>query len=327
MRASDPDAHGARDHDGAARLVSVPLVVLAGGLSTRYGRLKQLDPLGPGGEAIMDYNVYDAARAGFDRMIFVVRPEIKQAVREHVANVVGDTLRLEFVHQDLDELPEGFRTPPDRVRPWGTGHAVLCASRLIHGPFAVCNSDDLYGPGAFSMMYEHLSSDPVPTEAALVGYTLDQTLSGRGGVARGVCVLSRDGLLSRVSEVREIRRIDGWIAGMYTDGSSLDLSGDEIVSMNLWGFTAPIIEHMHRQFACFLGRWGADTSREFFLSTAVNDQIQIRASQVYVLHAPDTWFGVTHAEDRDQAVEILRQRVEEGAYPASLREAFSALDT
>lgn len=305
--------------------MTVPLVVLAAGLSTRYGRLKQLDPLGPGGEAIMDYNVYDAARAGFGRMIFVVRPEIEQAVREHVAEVVGDNLPLEFVHQDLDDLPEGFRTPPDRVRPWGTAQAVLCASKLVDGPFAVCNSDDLYGPGAFLMMYQHLSSDPVPTEAALVGYTLDQTLLGRGGVARGVCVLSRDGLLARISEVREIRRIDGWISGMYTDGSTLELSGNEVVSMNLWGFTAPVIDHMRRQFARFLGHWGADTSREFFLSTAVNDQIEIGASHVFVLHAPDAWFGVTHAEDREQALETLRQRVEEGAYPASLSNAFSAL--
>ena len=306
--------------------MTVPLVVLAAGLSTRYGSLKQLDPLGPSGEAIMDYNVYDAARAGFARMIFVVRPEIEDAVREHVAEVVGDNIPLHFVHQSLDALPEGFRAPPDRVRPWGTGHAVLGASKLIDGPFAVCNSDDLYGPGAFLMMYQHLSSDPVPTEAALVGYPLDQTLSGRGGVARGVCVLSRDGLLSRISEVREIRRIDGWIAGMYPDGSSLELSGDEIVSMNLWGFTEPVIELLRRQFTRFLDHWGADTSREFFLSTAVNDQIQIGASAVYVLHAPDSWFGVTHAEDRSLALETLRRRVEEGAYPASLAQGFAEMD-
>lgn len=305
--------------------MTLPLVVLAGGLSTRYGRLKQLDPLGPNGETIMDYNVFDAVRAGFARMIFVVRPEIEEAVRDHVSKVVGGNVPLDFVHQDLDELPEGFRAPPDRIRPWGTGHAVLCASKLIDGPFAVCNSDDLYGPGAFSMMYQHLSQDPVPTEAALVGYTLDHTLSGHAGVARGVCVLSRDGLLSRISEVREIRRIDGWITGMYTDGSTLELSGDEIVSMNLWGFTAPVIDHMRRQFTRFLGRWGADTDREFFLSTAVNNQIQIGASQVYVLHAPDSWFGVTHAEDRSRALETLRQRVDEGAYPASLAQGFSEM--
>jgi hypothetical protein len=132
-------------------------------------------------------------------------------------------------------------------------------------------------------------------------------------------------LLSRISEVREIRRIDGWISGMYTDGSTLELSGDEIVSMNLWGFTDPVIDHLRRQFTRFLGRWGADTTREFFLSTAVNDQIQIGASQVHVLHAPDAWFGVTHAEDRDRAVEALRQRVNEGVYPASLAESFSTM--
>ena len=314
--------HGGCDED---ELVTLPLVVLAGGLSTRYGCLKQLDPLGPSGEAIMDYNVFDSARAGFDHMVFVVRPEIEHEVRDHLAAVVGDAIAMDFVHQKLDELPEGFRAPPDRARPWGTGHAVLSASKFIDGPFAVCNADDLYGPGAFSMIYEHLSAHPVPTEAALVGYTLDQTLSGSAGVARGVCVLSRDALLSRISEVQQIRRIDGWITGMYTDGSRLELSGDEIVSMNLWGFTEPVIDHMRRQFTRFLGYWSADTSREFLISTAVNDQVQVGSALVHVLHAPDTWFGVTHAEDGDRARESLQRRVDEGAYPARLADGFAAM--
>lgn len=213
--------------------MTLPLVILAGGLSTRYGRLKQLDPLGPSGESIMDYNVFDAARAGFDEMIFVVRREIEQDIRDHVAAIVGDAVPMEFVHQGLEDVPDGYGAPPDRARPWGTGHAVLSASQLIHGPFAVCNADDLYGPGAFRMMHEHLSAQPVPTEAALVAYPLNQTLSGSGGVARGVCVLSRDGMLSRVSEVQQIRRTDHRITGVYTDGSRLELSGGEIVSMNL----------------------------------------------------------------------------------------------
>ena len=305
--------------------MTLPLVILAGGLSTRYGRLKQLDPLGPSGESIMDYNVFDAARAGFDEVIFVVRREIEQDIRDHVAAIVGDAVPMEFVHQGLEDVPDGYGAPPDRARPWGTGHAVLSASQLINGPFAVCNADDLYGPGAFRMMHEHLSAQPVPTEAALVAYPLNQTLSGSGGVARGVCVLSRDGMLSRVSEVQQIRRTDHRITGIYTDGSRLELSGGEIVSMNIWGFTEPVVEHLQRQFTRFLDHWGADTTQEFLLSTAVNDQVQVESTRVFVLHAPDEWFGVTHAEDGDRARRTLQSRVDEGAYPKSLAEGFAAM--
>lgn len=182
--------------------MSIPLVVLAAGLSTRYGRLKQLDPLGPGGEAIMDFNVFDAALAGFDSVTYVVRREIMDDVRAHVERVIGGTFPTRFVCQELDQLPEGFRAPPDRIKPWGTTHAVLCAADGIEYPFAVCNADDLYGPGAFRLLYEHLTLDPLPTEATLVGYTLEDTLSGAGGVARGVCVLAQLDLLDRVTEVR-----------------------------------------------------------------------------------------------------------------------------
>ncbi len=302
-----------------------PLVVLAAGLSTRYGRLKQLDPLGPAGEAIMDYNVYDAARAGFDEVVFVVRGEIEEAVREHVARVVGGALPYRFVHQRVDDLPDGFRAPPDRGKPWGTGHAVLCAARGIAGPFAVCNADDLYGPGAFRALHTFLFAQGAPTEAALVGYTLRETLSGSGGVARGICVLGREGLLARISEVRQIRRIDGWITGITLDGEPIELTGDEIVSMNLWGFTPPVIELLGRQFRRFLFYWGADTVQEFYLSTALNGQIEIGATRVGVLHAEDHWFGVTHAGDRDRAREALAARIRRGVYPENLAEAFRTL--
>lgn len=305
--------------------LSLPLVVLAAGLSTRYGRLKQLDRLGPGGEAIMDFNVYDAARAGFRSVTYIVRREILDDVQRHVHDTLGGTFETNFVCQELEHLPEGFRAPPDRRKPWGTAHAVLCAADHVEGPFAVCNADDLYGPGAFRLMFDQLNRRPPDTEAALVGYSIGQTLSGAGGVARGVCVLGRDDLLRRITEVQNIQRADRWITGTTTDGTPVELSGEEIASMNLWGFTPSVIDLMRRQFRQFLEYWGADTSAECFLSTTLNDQIELEATRVRVLRAPDTWFGITHAADRARSEAILRERVASGAYPTRLADALARL--
>jgi hypothetical protein len=305
--------------------LSLPLVVLAAGLSTRYGRLKQLDPLGPGGEAIMDFNVYDAARAGFGSVTYVVRREILEDVQRHVDRLIGGTFETSYVCQELEQLPEGFRAPPERVKPWGTAHAVLCAAQEIDGPFAVCNADDLYGPDAFRLLHERLAQDPPATEAILVGYTLETTLSGSGGVARGVCIVGRDDHLERVTEVQNIRKNDGWITGTTTEGEPVELTGQELVSMNLWGFTPPAIDLLHLQFRRFLEYWGADPHAECFLSTSVNAQIERGATRVQVLRAPDTWFGVTHAADRDRSEAILRERVASGVYPRRLADALARL--
>lgn len=298
---------------------------MAAGLSTRYGRLKQLDPLGPGGEAIMDFNVLDAARAGFSSVTFVVRDEIVDAVRDHVTRIIGDTFPIHFVSQSLDALPEGFRAPPDRVKPWGTAHAVLCAAFRIEGPFAVCNADDLYGPRAFKLLYDYMTIDPPQTEAVLVGYTLEKTLSGSGGVSRGVCLLGENDLLERVTEVKNIQLADGWITGTTTDGSPVELSGQEMASMNLWGFQPTVMKLLRRQFTQFLGYWGADTQEECFLSTTVNAQIELGATSVGVLQAPDNWFGITHAADRDRSEAILRERVAAGVYPSRIADALARI--
>ena len=305
--------------------MSLSLVVLAAGLSTRYGRLKQLDPLGPGGEAIMDFNVLDAARAGFRSVTYVVRREILEDVQRHVDDTIGGTFDTNFVCQELDQLPEGFRAPPDRVKPWGTAHAVLCAAAHLEGPFAVCNADDLYGAGAFRLIFDQMSRPEPDTEAALVGYTLGATLSGAGGVARGVCILGNNDLLERVTEVQNVRREDRWITGTTTDGTPVELSGEEVASMNLWGFTPPVIDLLHRQFRRFLEYWGADPEAECFLSTSLNAQIELDATRVRVLRAPDSWFGITHAADRARSEAILRERVASGAYPTRLADALARL--
>jgi len=273
----------------------------------------------------MDFNVFDAARAGFDGVTYVVRPEILKDVEAHVHDVFGDTFPVNFVCQELEHLPEGYRAPPERKKPWGTAHAVLCAAEGMQGSFAVCNADDLYGPGAFELLYRHLATDPLPSQAALVGYTLEDTLSGEGGVARGICHLGKDDMLERVIEVLRIHTNDGWITGIETDGTPVELDGGEIVSMNLWGFTPSVVELMSRQFARFLSYWGSDTSEEFLLSTSVNRQVDVQATRVRVLHAPDTWFGITHAADRDRSAAILRERVASGTYPGRLADAFARL--
>jgi hypothetical protein len=298
------------------------LVVLAAGLSTRYGRLKQVDPMGPAGESIMDYNIFDAVGAGFSSVVFVVRPEIEDEVRKHVEAVVDGAVPTEFVHQALDQVPPEFPTPPDRRKPWGTGHAVICASSRVAGPFAVCNADDLYGADAFRQLFLHLSADPPRTEAAMVGYTLADTISGSGGVARGVCVVGRDRLLEQVTEVREIRRVERWITGEDPGGEVVELEGNEVVSMNLWGFTDPVVELLRRQFRRFLARWGGDPSSEFPLSTALGEQVQMGTVRVAVLPGRSDWFGVTHAADRSEAEAVLRARIAEGVYPANLATTF-----
>ncbi len=304
-------------------LSSLRLIVLAAGLSTRYGRLKQLEPLGPGGEAIMDYNVFDAMRAGFDGVTYVVRTEIEADLRDHVERIWGGALPTEYVSQELAELPEGFRPPPDRRKPWGTAHAVLCAAGRLAHPFAVCNADDLYGPQAFEVLHGYLSRDPVPTAGVLVGYPLHETLSDSGGVARGICHVGRDAMLEHVIEVRDIRRRHDSITGVYAEGVPVDLDGDELVSMNLWGLTPRMMEGLRRRFARFLDFWGANADREFFLSTAINEQLQVQGSTVRVLHADEPWFGLTHAGDAAPARSQLQERIAAGVYPRRLAEGLS----
>lgn len=303
--------------------MSLPLVVMAAGLSRRFGRLKQLQRVGPGGEAVLDYNVFDAVRAGFSRVVFIVRPEILDAIQGHVASVIGDRLPVDFVCQELDQLPEGFRPPPDRLKPWGTGQAVIEAARHIDGPFAVCNSDDLYGPGAFEILYQHMASAPDDGSSALVGYRLGDTLAGSGEVARGVCVLKRDSMLEGITEVRQVRRREGWVTGVEVDGEPVELSGNETVSMNLWGLMPNVVERLERQFARFLEYWGSDTQHEFFLSTAISNQIRLGYTEVQVYGALDPWFGMTHTADFDRLQRALGQRIGAGIYPERLSQGFA----
>jgi hypothetical protein len=303
------------------------LVVMAAGLATRFGGPKQLAPVGPAGEALLDYDVYDAARAGSRRVVFVVRAELADAFHVHTREVLGDAMETVFVEQRLDDLPGGRRPPPGREKPWGTAHAVLAARGAVTGPFAVCNADDCYGPGAFRLIAEHLRREAraTPPVHALAGYRLDATLSSHGGVARGVAVTDRDGLLARLEEIRDVRREAGGITGATPEGTRRAFAGDEIASMNLWGFAPDMLPVLMDQFAAFLDAAAGDPDAEFPLSTAVNAQVAEGRARLRVLAAPDRWFGMTFAADLPAARDALATLVRAGTYPADLRAAFDRL--
>jgi hypothetical protein len=300
-------------------MMNLTLVVLAAGLSTRYGRLKQLEPVGPSGEALLDYGVYDALRAGFKEIVLVTRPEIEDALREHLSEIFGPELSAAFPHQELQAIPDGYRAPEGRTKPWGTGHAVLAAEPAVHTPFVVMNADDFYGAGAFARLAEHLrDAAPGQPDFAAAGYALQYTLSPHGGVSRAVCDLDSHGYLRRVTEVKNVRRQDGVIAGVTLAGERLELGGDETISMNLWAAAAAAFPLLKHQFTRFLRGHGHDLEAEFFLSEAVNDLIAGGEARVRVLPVPGPWLGMTHPEDKPHVETRLAELVASGEYPSRL---------
>ena len=280
------------------------LVVLAAGRSTRYGRLKQTDPVGPSGETILDYSVFDAVAAGFTRVVFVVRSDIEQEFREAVGRRIEQQVDVRYAFQD--------RAGPERAKPWGTVHAVLAAEDVVGGPFGVVNADDFYGPGSFRVLAGHLGSDR-PT-AALVGFALRNTLSESGGVTRGICRFSPDHSLVTVDETFDIVS-DG--SGGAT-GSTGPLTGDEVVSMNMWGFRGSAFGPLRGRWEAFLEAHGDSATAELTIPEAVTDMIGRGELDVTVLRTDDRWFGVTHPDDRPLVVGRLRELADRGDYPADL---------
>jgi len=291
------------------------LLILAAGMGSRYGGLKQLDPVGPGGEFIIDYSVHDARHAGFDKLVFVIRRDIEAVFRETIGRRFEQHMAVEYVMQELDCLPPGVPVPPNRRKPWGTGHAILVAADVIQEPFVVINADDFYGAASFQLLAAHLN--PANFNYAMVGFVLRHTLSEFGSVARGVCQLAD----SRLINVREIVGIEkAGQAARYKNGTGEfhPLTGDEIVSMNMWGFHPDIFDHLRRQFAEFLQGNGANTAAEFYIPTVVNDLIRRGEKCVEVLPTRSTWFGVTYREDRPLVVESINRLVRRGEYPERL---------
>jgi hypothetical protein len=297
------------------------LVILAAGRASRYGRLKQLEPVGPNGEALLDYGIVDALRGGFGRIVLVVPPAMEERFLSHIGQQLGSTLDVGCVAQRLDDVPPGFNMAPDRTKPWGTAHAVLAARSLLAGPFAVANADDIYGRDAFEALARHLHGRPA--EAALIAYRLDRTLSEHGGVSRGICQVDSDGYLREIREAVDVRREGLALVGRRTDGSPLTLRGDEPASMNLWGFPATTPSALDRLWRGFLDMHGTNVSAEFLLSTAVQRLVAAGSSPLRVLATDAEWFGMTFVEDTTGVKQRIAQHIAEGQYPYDLHEVWS----
>ncbi len=292
------------------------LLVLAAGMGSRYGGLKQIQPVGANGETIMDYSIHDARRAGFGRVVFVIRRDIEEPFKKIIGARFENKIAVDYVFQELNALPPGFSAPASRTKPWGTGHAILMAADVVREPFAAINADDFYGANSFRALAEHLRSGS--PDFAMVGFTLRNTLSEFGSVARGVCRTSPDGFLENVTELTKIERDGAGAKAIGPDGRLLRLNGDETVSMNLWGFTPALFDELRQLFGEFLARHGAEEKSEFYIPAAVNELIRAGRARVKVLRSPDSWFGVTYREDHPLVVENIRRLVARGDYPAKL---------
>lgn len=298
------------------------LVVLAAGMGSRYGGLKQIDPVGVQGEAILDYSIYDAHRAGFDTVVII----IKKAIEKDFMETVGKRLKnapveIRYAFQELDKLPAGYAVPEGRTKPWGTSHAVLCAAEAIDGaPFAVINSDDYYGASAYKVMYDYLSQNTDPYGYCMVGYELGKTVTDNGSVARGICETDDKGFLTVVTERTRIEKYSGGIHFTEDGENWVDVPADTTVSMNMWGFMPSFLEEINARFSAFLDKALPENPLkcEYFLPIPIAQLIQEKKASVKVLTSPDRWFGVTYAADKPVVVAELKKMTDEGKYPDGL---------
>ena len=295
------------------------LFILAAGMGSRYGGLKQLDGLGPSGETIMDYSVYDALRAGFGKIVFVIRHDFEQEFREKVISKYEGHVPVEVVFQDIDNIPEGFTRNPERTKPWGTGHAVLMGKDVIKEPFAVINADDYYGEESFRILADTLREMEGKTgEYCMIGFRIENTLSENGGVSRGLCEVSAEGNLTGVTECHGIQRKEGKLVQTLADGTEAPFPEGANVSMNMWGFTPDYFDYSEKAFVKFLSKNAGELKSEFYIPTVVNDLIKEGKITLKVKETGSKWFGVTYAADRPATVDQFAKLVEEGVYPAKL---------
>ncbi|MBL7200588.1 MAG: nucleotidyltransferase [Anaerolineae bacterium] len=297
------------------------LVVMAAGMGSRYGGLKQLDPVGPSGEIILDYSVYDALRAGFGRVVFVIKAEIEDAFREKVGRTIEGQCEVAYVFQRLDDVPEGFAVPPGRAKPWGTAHATYSARHVVDVPFAVINADDFYGRSSFQVLHDHLRTarDGNVHDYSMVGFKLENTLTEHGHVSRGVCTVDAEGYLQEVRERTRIQRSGDRI--VYTeDGENwTEISREATASMNMWGFTPSLFSELETRFRSFLQE-NVDRllKAEFFLPDFVGRLTKEDRAQVKVLPTDERWFGVTYREDKPRVEQAVLDLIRQGIYPHNL---------
>lgn len=299
------------------------LVIMAAGMGSRYGGLKQIDPVDEQGHIIMDFSLYDAKQAGFEKVIFIIKKENEADFKAAIGNRISGTMEVEYVFQDLEAIPEGFSVPEGRVKPWGTAHAVLCCMDKIHGPFAVINADDFYGKDAFQKIYDYLETheDDEQYRYTMVGYRLENTVTDHGHVARGVCSTNEKGELIGICERTRIEKKDGGIAFSEDDGKTwTEVSGDSLVSMNMWGFSQSILKEIQDGFAAFLEKGIKENPMkcEYFLPSVVSKLLEEGRATVAVLSSTDKWYGVTYKEDKPVVVDAIKNMKETGLYPSNL---------
>ncbi len=301
------------------------LVILAAGLGSRYGNgIKQLEPVGPKGEFIMDYSIYDALAAGFTKIVFIIRRDLEKEFRQGIGRRIEKIAQVEYAFQELEDLPQGFTCPKERTKPWGTVQALLACRNILSEPFAVINADDYYGKEAFRRVHDFLVKlpDGERHSVCMAGFVLANTLSDNGVVTRGICTVDAAGKLIRVTETRNILKTNGG-AGIVKDGGQIEpLDVDSLVSMNMWGLTPAFLQYLGEGFACFLKELPeGDCKSEYLLPTAVDELLQADEIQVEVLSSRDTWFGVTYKEDKKVVQEALEKLTKQGEYPLGLYDA------
>lgn len=298
------------------------LVVMAGGMGSRYGGCKQIDPVGKNGEIIMDYSIYDAIAAGFNKVVFIIRKAIEADFKEAIGDRISKIVETTYVYQDLEDLPQGFGVVEGREKPWGTGHAVRSCRGIVKTPFAVINADDFYGPSTFKNIYEYLMSIDESKEKyqyGMVGFKINNTLTENGTVARGVCTLNQEGNLEDIHERTAIKAFEE--GPKYTEDGEIwiDIANDAIVSMNTWGFTPSIFEQLDTRFETFLEDQKHNLLKaEYFLPSVVDQLIKENLAEVKVVVSDEQWYGVTYKEDKEKVQAAIMQMVETGVYPVNL---------
>jgi UTP-glucose-1-phosphate uridylyltransferase len=299
--------------------MNLTLLVLAAGMGSRYGGLKQLDQVGPSGETIIDYSVYDAIEAGFNKIVFIIRKDIEKDMKELLFDKYSKKIKIEYVFQELDNIPEGVDLPADRVKPWGTGHAVLMAKDVINEPFVVINADDFYGKSAFKVVADYMKNqkDELQGKNCMAGYFLKNTLSEHGTVSRGVCKVNDQKELIEITERTKIGWNDQKIIA-DDNGSDLELEGNVYVSMNFWGFTPDVFAQLESEFKKFILDNYSDIKSEYYIPSIVSHQLNNKLATVKVLEATDQWFGVTYKEDKQLVIDKIKKLTEAGDYPEKL---------
>jgi len=290
----------------------ITLLVMAAGMGSRYGGLKQLDAVGPSDETIIDFSVYDAIRAGYNKVVFIIREDFEKQFKEKISNKYEDKIKVEIVYQDLHDLPNSFSCPKDRSKPWGTGHAILAARNVISEPFAAINGDDFYGRESFKIISDHYSS--MNSGFAMAAFQLDKTLSDYGSVSRGICEQN----LNQLVTVVETHGIKKSSVGNIECDREISLLGNELVSMNMWGFMPSIFDHLEKMFNEFLDENISDLKSEFLIPSVVNDLIEKNIEKVQVLKTKSTWFGVTYIEDKPFVKNQIKELIQTGIYPEKL---------